>query len=171
MLKKRLWIPIAVIMLLAAGAVLWFLLAGGSPYTYTLKITDADGKNIEDIRRMAPGDSIFVTMTMKGPEKAEKLEIYGLEGTLTAYGMEYCGDGKPFASEACASYKKQIVSGTETVDFLYYDAAGVGITVHNPCTIGTCSFVLRDPEAASVVVTTALIYPTGEGTAFEIEKK
>lgn len=171
MLKKILWIPLAAVVLVAAGAVLWFLLAGGSPYTYAVTLTDAGGQTIGDVRQVAQGDSVFVTVTMRGPEKTEALEVYGLEGTLTVSGMEYCGDGIPFAPEAYASYKKQTVSGTETVDFLYYDLNGKGITVQNPCTIGTCSFVVNDPAAASLAVTTALIYPVGEETAYEIRAK
>lgn len=170
-MKKKLWILLAAAVLLAASAMILFRFFFANPYTYTLTLTDADGQAVEDIHSMTKGDTLYVTLTMKGPKKEETLDVYGLEGTLTVSGMEYCGDGVPFANEACASYKKQRVSATETVDFLYYDINGVGITVGNPCTIGTCSFTLTDPEAAEINVSTALLYRTGEEKAYEILAK
>jgi len=157
-----------VLVLLAAALAVVLVIRNRNPYQGDFTITDEEGQVVEDVSSLKAGDVIYVSLVMRGDQKETELTVTGLQATLTAEGVTYNQDGLAFDEVAAVSYKEQLVNKTITVDFLYYDLGGGSVTVSNPCTIGTCSFTVTDPETASVKVTTGLVYPADSNAEYVI---
>jgi len=157
-LKKIISVLLAILMLIGCMGV---ALASDVPqFTYSVSLTDASGKIINNLTALQVGDKINVTIDLTRTDITENsYEAYAVEFKLTTNGLSYNGDGTSFREGTkvrAIEYFDGLVTG-----ITYLDLGRRGETVANPLCAASWSYTVEDPAAISFDITTAIVCVTG----------
>ncbi|MBO7449116.1 MAG: InlB B-repeat-containing protein [Clostridiales bacterium] len=136
-------------------------LGGTSTFTYTLKLSDQNGRDVYNPRELSSGDKINIEIELKRTDVTDNsYDAYGMEFRLSTLGLEYNNDGSSYRSGT--SITKQEFDSGDSVGFAYYDMEQIGESVNNPSIVGTWSYTVTDPSAINISVPVALVYVSGD---------
>ena len=133
-------------------------------FMYELNLTDGSGQPVLDVQSLNKGDQLNLSIVLTRTDITEDhYDAYVLEFKVTTNGLTYNRDGtafRPGTTVNAVRFSSGLVTG-----FAYMDLNRVGETVANPLAVGSWSYTVEDPAAASLAVTTAIVCVTGMNSA------
>ena len=135
-------------------------------FTYKLTLTDQNGREVYNPRRLSTGDTLQVEIELtREEENVASYETYGMEFRLESQGLDYKYDGASFRQGTAIT--RQAFDSGDSVGFAFYDMEQKGERVNNPVLAGRWSYRVTSPGAVNITVPVALLYINGESDSNE----
>ena len=161
-MKKFISLLLAVL-LLASMLALPASAAGSAELSYTLTYADENGNEYADLSHFGEGDTVTVEVKLARGDVSGSYSVYGLEFTFMTRGLAYGDDGEKWGAGVGVHYEEhRLPGGEDMLSFPYYDTGRTGVEISNPITVAKCTYTISDAPIASLRVSTALVYITGD---------
>ena len=139
--------------------------SGGASFTYDLFLTDQNGAEVTNPRKLKAGDTLNVEIQLTRTNYNEPTYgSYGIEFRLMTRGLAYNNDGACLRSRTQV-YRAEYLQG-DSVGFAWYDMTRAGENFNTPALAASWSYTVEDPKQVNITVPVALIYITGEDDEF-----